>query len=292
MRYVYNMSAVRLPNPSAMKKILLLFTLLVCVCAATAQTQMVRLTRFEGKPITGISVSSAFDVELIRSDKTYAVVEINAALEDALQFELNDGVVTIGLRNTGRRWGEGNKYRARVYLSELTSLRGSGAVDIHCSGEFESRASEIHLSGAADMDNLVLVCSGDVRLECTGASDMKNCRISCLNMNATQGGASDVHIAGFNGNLACDLSGSSEMKIAGTGSIVGVKASGASSFKGEGLSSRDATAVATSASNVDLGPVEAKLEAVGSSASNITYRGDPASTSIVSSSASSVKKAI
>ena len=58
-----------------MRKILFLFALLVPGIALAAQTQMVRLTRFEGKPIAGVAASGSFNVELIRSDRTYAVVE-------------------------------------------------------------------------------------------------------------------------------------------------------------------------------------------------------------------------
>ena len=45
-----------------MRKILFLFALLVPGIALAAQTQMVRLTRFEGKPIVGVAASGSFNV--------------------------------------------------------------------------------------------------------------------------------------------------------------------------------------------------------------------------------------
>ena len=82
-----------------MKKVCFVFALLLVGSVASAQTRMVRLTRYEGWPITGVSASGAFDafdVWLIRSDETRAVVEINEQLEPMLRFEIDScGVVHV-----------------------------------------------------------------------------------------------------------------------------------------------------------------------------------------------------
>lgn len=273
-----------------MRKLFALFILLLWGTVASAQVDMVRLTRFEGQPIRGISVSSAFDVELIRSDRTCAVVEINAALEDLLRFEMDgQGVVTLGLHGS-RGLAEKKVLRARVYLSELAFLQASGASDVRCSGSFESNSAQIDLSGASEVKGLFLTSVGDVRLKCGGASDLTGAVIRCRSLSGTFSGASDARIDDFGGNLTCDLSGSSDLRISGEAGIVFVKATGASSFLGASLGARDVNVQASSASQVDVGHVEGEFAANGSSASSITYRGTPTIRSITSSSASSVKR--
>ena len=137
-----------------MRKILFLFALLVPGIALAAQTQMVRLTRFEGKPIVGVAASGSFNVELIRSDRTYAVVEVNAEYEDILLFELDGrGVVTVGFRtNAPLRFENNLVCRARIYLPHPEFIHGSGAASIVCSGGFESNALQIELNGAAKLN--------------------------------------------------------------------------------------------------------------------------------------------
>ena len=72
-----------------MKKVCFVFVLLLVGSVASAQTRMVRLTRYEGRSITGVSASGAFDVRLIRSDETRAVVEIDERHEPMLRFEID-----------------------------------------------------------------------------------------------------------------------------------------------------------------------------------------------------------
>lgn len=240
-----------------MRKILFLFALLVPGIALAAQTQMVRLTRFEGKPIVGVAASGSFNVELIRSDRTYAVVEVNAEYEDILLFELDGrGVVTVGFKtNAPLRYDNNVVCRARIYLPHPEFIHGSGAASIVCSGGFESNALQIELNGILN-------------------------------------GASRADIREFSGNLFCDISGASRIRMAGNAGIADIKASGASNFDGQQLSSRDCRIEASSASKVNTGTVLGDLTANGNSASSITYKGDPTIRSITISSASSIRKAL
>lgn len=277
-----------------MRKILFLFALLVPGIALAAQTQMVRLTRFEGKPITGVAASGAFSVELIRSDQTYAVVEINAEYENILQFELdNRGVVTVGFKtNAPLRYDNNVVCRARIYLKHPEFIHGSGAAGITCSGSFESNALQIELNGAARLNGPEISVTGEVSLRCSGASRMTDAAISCRELNGILNGASRAGIRDFNGNLFCDISGASRIQMSGNAGIADIKASGASNFDGQQLSSRDCRIEASSASKVNTGTVVGDLTANGNSASSITYKGDPTIRSITISSASSIRKAL
>lgn len=109
-----------------MKKVCFVFVLLLVGSVASAQTRMVRLTRYEGRSITGVSASGAFDVRLIRSDETRAVVEIDERHEPMLRFEIDTcGVVHVGMDGGVRIDSRHAKRRLYVYLSDLAYIRAS-----------------------------------------------------------------------------------------------------------------------------------------------------------------------
>lgn len=130
-----------------MKKVCFVFVLLLVGSVASAQTRMVRLTRYEGRSITGVSASGAFDVRLIRSDETRAVVEIDERHEPMLRFEIDTcGVVHVGMDGGVRIDSRHAKRRLYLYLSDLAYIRASGASDVDCAGLFESGDVRIELS--------------------------------------------------------------------------------------------------------------------------------------------------
>ena len=274
-----------------MKKFVLSLTLALFAGTLAAQIRMVRLTRFEGRPITGVSASAAFDVELIRSESTSAIVEINTELEKYLVFDLDArGVLKLGLRPGGIRTNR-SILRARIYLNELRFISASSASSISCSGSFESEDASIRLSGASNLGTLDLRCTGDVDISCSGASNMDETSIRYAEMKITLSGASDAEIAGHGARLNCELSGASKLATSGKADDATLLLSGASDFSGPDLVVGDAKIEATSASKVDFGRVEGELTARGSGASKITYRGDPTSGgSLSTSSASSIRR--
>lgn len=277
-----------------MKKVCFVFVLLLVGSVASAQTRMVRLTRYEGRPITGVSASGAFDafdVWLIRSDETRAVVEIDERHEPMLRFEIDTcGVVHVGMDGGVRIDSRHAKRRLYLYLSDLAYIRASGASDVDCAGLFESGDVRIELGGASDLGGLELAAAGVVSVEAGGSSDI-DASVRCRELNGTFSGASDAVLSGFSGNLYCNLSGDSDMKVSGAAGIVSVKCSGASDFDAAGLVTQSCRAEASAASRIALGPVEKELSADSGGASSITYRGNPSLGSVVHSSASSVRQA-
>ncbi|WP_302802834.1 GIN domain-containing protein [Alistipes ihumii] len=275
-----------------MKKVCFVFVLLLVGSVALAQTRMVRLTRYEGWPITGVSASGAFDafdVWLIRSDETRAVVEINEQLEPMLRFEIDScGVVHVGMDGI-RGDIHDVRWRLYLYLNDLTYIRASGASDVDCVGLFESGDVRIELGGASDLRGLELAAAGVVSIEARESSDI-DASVRCRELNGTFSGASDAVLSGFSGNLYCNLSGDSDMKVSGTAGIVSVKCSGVSDFDGAGLVTQSCRAEASAASRIALGPVEKELSANSSGVSSITYRGNPSLGSVVHSSTSSVRQ--
>lgn len=272
-----------------MKKVCFVFVLLLVGSVASAQTRMVRLTRYEGRSITGVSASGAFDVRLIRSDETRAVVEIDERHEPMLRFEIDScGVVHVGMDGI-RGDIHDVRWRLYLYLNDLTYIRASGASDVDCVGLFESGDVRIELGGASDLRGLELAAAGVVSIEARESSDI-DASVRCRELNGTFSGASDAVLSGFSGNLYCNLSGDSDMKVSGTAGIVSVKCSGVSDFDGAGLVTQSCRAEASAASRIALGPVEKELSANSSGVSSITYRGNPSLGSVVHSSTSSVRQ--
>ena len=236
-----------------MKKVCFVFVLLLVGSVASAQTRMVRLTRYEGRPITGVSASGAFDVRLIRSDETRAVVEIDERHEPMLRFEIDTcGVVHVGMDGGVRIDSRHAKRRLYLYLSDLAYIRASGASDVDCAGLFESGDVRIELGGASDLGGLELAAAGVVSVEAGGSSDI-DASVRCRELNGTFSGASD--------------------------------------FDAAGLVTQSCRAEASAASRIALGPVEKELSADSGGASSITYRGNPSLGSVVHSSTSSVRQA-
>lgn len=276
-----------------MKKLFALLGLLTLGGTLSAQVSMVRLTRFEGQRIVGVSTSSAFDVELIQSDHTYAVVEINAEYENMLQFELNNqGIITLGFNSTLKSRLQDVEYRAKIYLSELAYIQASGASDIQCTGNFESNTTRIELSGASDLEGLTLATTGEINIQASGASDITGCIFHCQSLTSTLSGSSEMEISTFKGNLFTHLSGAAEMKIAGFADVADIQVVGASEFDGTGLTTVNTKLIASSASSVRMGSIQGDLTANGSSASSITYQGTPTIRNITMSSASTIKKVL
>ncbi len=160
-----------------MKKILfatgLAMALLLGSTAAQAQNQVVRLTRFEGQPITGVAAGDMFRVELIKSTETRAVVEIDAELEHYLRFERRvDGTVSVDLsipESERRRIGRNNGWNSRtlkmtVYLSEIQRIELEDMTHLTANGAFTAATARIDLEDMSRIHRLELT-GDDVSIE-------------------------------------------------------------------------------------------------------------------------------
>lgn len=276
-----------------MKRFLVIGALLVALMAAEtagAQQRLVRLTRYEGLRITGISASSGFEVYLEQSSETKVQVEISEELEDRLNLSLDtQGIVRVSLNPSGGRnlWTRNTVMKITVYLPVLYYLRGSGAVDIYANGNFHARQSEISLTGAAELKSLRLQ-TNSLKLDCAGSSEATiSGRIGEL--NASISGASEVDL-----NLKCSIatveaSGASDLEMKGEAEEAKFTASSASNFDAQEFSVNRLTVSATAASDVRVWAIE-ELQATASNASSIRYRGNPDTFNTQSFSAGSIRR--
>lgn len=273
-----------------MKKLITLALMLTFACVVSAETQMVRLTRFEGLDIQGIVASNAFMVEVYQSDKTYATVEIPAEYEDRLIFDFdNKNNINIGIKSSPKTiFRKDMPLTAKVYVKELSNINGSGAVKFKMFGEFKSSAINIKLGGASKLSDLKVDASARVFVDCSGASNI-DAVIDTRLLRCEISGASRANINVKAEEGVFNLGGASRIEAQGRVDKLQVGAGGASAFEGRGVSSREAKLNATGASKINIGET-GSLNAEANSASSIRFMGSPSPLNMKSNSASSIKQ--
>ncbi len=280
-----------------MKRLLLLLSLaaasvlmLSAFLAPSGQQRVVRLTRYDGRQITGVNASSGFDVYLVQSNETRVVAEVSEALEPYLDLSLGaDGIVRVSLdtRRGFRGVTRNAVLKLTVYLPTLTSLNGSGGADFTGRGTFESDELTVKMSGGADLESLD-IRTGVLRLNVSGGADAAiSGRAGAL--EATVSGGADAEL-----NLNCNtarvnVSGGAEAELRGEAPEASFTASGGGDLDAEDFTVERLTANASGAGRISA-RVTRELRATASGAGSIRYRGNPSVLDNRSSSAGSVRK--
>lgn len=129
------------------------------------QDGMIRLTRFAGRNISGVSASSGFRVEVRESSSTSVEIVMPAEWQQYLTCELtSDGVVQLGLdtrRLSGSKGLRINKGQltAVVSLPKFSQLKCSIGAVIRCTGNFKGGAVQLRASSGGMVDGLSLKAS-------------------------------------------------------------------------------------------------------------------------------------
>jgi len=239
-----------------MKKLLLLLSVLTLGISLRAQLTVndpnaeVR----EAKNFHAISVSSAFDVFISQgNEEAVAVSASEEKYRKEIKVEVKDGVLKVGLQNEAKFWKGlgGDKMRLKAYISfkNIDRLSASGACNVHVAGNINA---------------------DDLRLNFSGASDLKQGAITAKKLEVDVSGASDIDISGTADQLQLDVTG-------------------ASNFKGFDLTVDYCDVHATGASTIDI-TVNKELSARATGASDIHYKGDGLIREIKTSGASNVTK--
>lgn len=275
-----------------MKKIirlsLLAAALLLMAGTVAAQTKMVRLTRFEGVPITGVSASTAFQVEIYPSDKTSAVVELPAEWEDRLTFYVDkNGILRIGLDGSGLRNIKAETLRARVYLNQLALLSANSAARIRMTGPMTVERIRIDANSAGRVSDLDLTVRTRAQVSANSAGKIQGTlradEIRC-DVNSAAGAQLEVNAA----SLTCDANSSGTITLSGIAGTVVATANSAGSVNGEELDAKVANLSANSAGSVRVGHV-GTLTAGANSGGSVRYV-DAEVTNIRSSTSGRVRK--
>jgi hypothetical protein len=283
-----------------MKKVSLLLILLCLLPASLSAREIVRLTRYEGERIIGVSASNAFRVELIQSEQTKAVVEIDALWEPYLRFSLDsNGIVTVGRRSLSRQeqrefdrlfqqYREGPTMKLTLYLPRICGITLSGASRLTASEPFEGDNASIRLSGSSRLEGLDLSGTG-LKLECSSASKASLTYHAGGELAVAASGSARVELTA-SGVTASKLtvSSASGVTLKGDFGVGEWNTSGSGRIAGEESSLGGLTLTASSASRVlaNVSTGDLAVTASGSARVELTANGVPHSKVVASSAAS------
>ena len=256
-----------------MKRGIVTLIFLLSVTWLSAQVQMVRLTRFEGCNLKGIIVDRPFEVEVYQSDQTRAEVEIPVSLEKYLVFDLkNDSVLHLGFEGKIREAWE-PYLKARIYVKELSLLRGSGAAQIACVTPIQTSTLQLDLLGAVRLQTAAVTVSEHLSIVCSGASHLRG-DLETKTLSVVLKGASGVNLDVKAEQSTWELSAASHATLQGVLQSASLTAQSASSIEADQCTFGNVKASASAASTIQLGETD-QLSAKAVGASHIYYDGEP-----------------
>ena len=189
-----------------MRKVyLLLAVALLVVPASLSAREVARLTRYTGSQITGVSAKHMFNVELVKSDQTKAIVEIDTELEQYLKFNLNsDGTVEVGLdipdaqrrrfERDNRNFWRDRTIRLVVYLPELQYMNLSDMTNLTTADAFTGGDVVIRINDMSKLKELNLTATSlDIKCD-----DMSSAKVICTvtTLNAIANDMSKIALEG------------------------------------------------------------------------------------------------
>ena len=186
-----------------MKRILPLLLVLISIPALLSAREVVRLTRYGGQEITGISAAHMFQVELVKTDQTRAVIEIDSDLEQYLRFTLKpDGIVEVDLnipKGEQRRierildWNK-RTLKLTVYLPEFRFIKLGDMARLTVNDQFNGDQVEIKAEDMAKITRLDL----DAESITVRADDMASLNLTlwCGTLNAKANDMAKVTLRG------------------------------------------------------------------------------------------------
>lgn len=258
------------------KNILLILIFCGLITGITAQEQKT-ISRFEGKTITGVEISGAFNVTIRQGKPTGASVTIPAQFEEQLIFTLNDnGILKIHIddhkerKKSYRQRQKYNHFTAEIVCSSLEKIALTGACKLQAIGEFTPDKLWMKLTGAS-----MIQIAGKIQVE--------------KNMKVSLSGASKFYGAITATTAFIDLTGATELTITGNAGQCQMNASGASKANMLDFLTKEVDVDVSGASKVNLNVLE-EIRMKVSGASKVTYKGNPKVSSTSISEASSVKK--
>jgi hypothetical protein len=212
---------------------------------------------------TRVSVSSAFTVDITRSDSYRVSITANENLLDYLYLRQVGETLYIGLK---RAVYTNTRQEATITLPELLKLGLSGASRGSISGFSSSSPLELDVSGASFL-TIAAVGAGDTEFDISGASRVDG---------SLETGDCDI-----------DLSGASAIGLEGSGNDANIDASGASSLRLGNFPVNNVRIDLSGASQATLN-LSGTLDANLSGASHVKYLGEPTLGNIRASGGSTV----
>ena len=204
---------------------------------------------FNMADFSGVEVSGAFEVEIVRADSHSVSVSGEDELFRNLDVSKDGERLRIShARHIGWR-AQITRPRVRITLPLLRELRLSGATKASVSGFSSSEAFKLEVSGASSLSGEMIVgnaeielsgasrarltgSAGDVVIEGSGANHMDLSGLSVRNAAVRLSGASHLTIR-MDGRLDAKLGGVSHLGLIGDPVMGNIRTSGASRLSKE-----------------------------------------------------------
>jgi len=196
---------------------------------------------------TGIRVSDGITLYLSQSSGySLAVSASDSASRAEITTVVRDHILYISVAGKPWKHWHGRDFRVYVSFTELENLEASGACSVYINGTLHANTLRTRLSGASTLDGNISVgtlsfelsgasvarLTGDaqnVKIDASGASDVKSFGLKSQNCMAALSGASDVRLS-IAQSVVATASGASTLYFDGSPEKREVRTSGASSI--------------------------------------------------------------
>ncbi len=196
-----------------------------------------------------VKLSSALTVNIVCADVQTLEIKADESLIGDVKTEVNNGVLSVYLEGKHVLWSKKRKIEVNITVPSLNSMDVSGACNVDVKG---FAAEDFHLiaSGASDIDLNGITAKGEMKLEVSGASNVRvsgvadkivirasgASDVSAMKVNANiadvrASGASDIDVTAFH-EIYASGNGASDIDYYGNPKTVDLNSSGASDITG------------------------------------------------------------
>ena len=269
-----------------MKKILLAFFVSVWLLPATLSAgEIVRLTRYMGESLTGVSASFLFQVELISSEQTKAVAEVPLELEPYLKFNRrSDGVVVVDMnipREVSRRlereyndYWKNNKLTLKLYTPTVQSISLTTVAKLTATGRFRGDVVKVSADAATQLDGLN-ISANRLEVKLSGAAKAWiTAESSETQLNIDGAGRLDLRLSG-NNSIRMKIEGAGNVTLVGNTRNAVADISGAGKLHATEFPAERLEVTASAAANARVHATR-YLKISTSTAAKVQYTGKPA----------------
>lgn len=232
-----------------MRSLLIAFSF-ICLGISVNAQKVVNDAYAESRTVSSfhaIHISNAFEVIISQDAQEGLAVSANNK-EDVpgIKTSVDNGVLKIWFDQKGW-WPKNRKLKAYIAIKNIDEIKAGGASNIKIDGSLSSAGLKLDFSGASDLKGklnvnglLDIKISGasdvdingtadEVKIDASGASDVKAYDFNTTNCSVDASGASSIKIT-VQKELSAKLSGASSVSYKGTAMIRDIKTSGASSI--------------------------------------------------------------
>ncbi|MCL2727504.1 MAG: DUF2807 domain-containing protein [Bacteroidales bacterium] len=279
---------------------------LMCALSLTAFAQnLIQETR-NVNAFTGISASSAFNIELKKGPAQSVVIECDQRDMQYIKTEIRNGVLRLYYSSPARISRTKTSFKAYITITELDFLDLSGACSFTAHDLFTPKRFKADISGASKVNGLRLHTE-DADIETSGAgsttmeinanrtsikasgSSRHNINGSMNQVNMEVSGASRIQANIKSDRIRLEASGASNITFEGEATQAKVSLSGASSLTAQKMIVKEMEVSASGASKANVHVTESLSPSLSSS-SRLVYEGSPQINNIKISSGATINR--